>query len=293
MPDITTKQLADMLQDGTLVVEGAGAGRVLRVASAPNSFLSSDGGGDAVLVALAASRVLGRKATGDVAALTAAEVLAILDALTSAEVADAIAAALASYSTTAQVVLKSLFDAHSILYAASDDTPAALTVGASTLVGRLGAGGIGALTVAEVLELLGGAAPTGSGSLVRSVAPTLTKLTAAQYQVTPLATAYGAALNLDVAAANDHEIGSLTGHIALTLTNGIDGCSGTIMVKQAGPGSYTCSFAAAGRTVMRDTLTASIQPATAVGAVTLYAYYYATVGGTAYLIIAAACLVAA
>lgn len=49
---------------------------------------------------------------------------------------------------------KSLFDANTILKADSDDTPLALAVGASTFVGRLAAGNIVAMTVAEALTLL-------------------------------------------------------------------------------------------------------------------------------------------
>ena len=52
------------------------------------------------------------------------------------------------------VVLKSLFDAHSILMAVADNTPAALVVGASTLVGRAATGDIAALSKAQVLSIL-------------------------------------------------------------------------------------------------------------------------------------------
>jgi len=47
-------------------------------------------------------------------------------------------------------VLKSLFDANTVLYATTDDTPAALTVAASTVVGRTSAGNIDALTMTEL-----------------------------------------------------------------------------------------------------------------------------------------------
>lgn len=52
------------------------------------------------------------------------------------------------------VVLKSLFDAYSILAADTDNTPAKLTVGASTIVGRAAAGGIVALTATETRTIL-------------------------------------------------------------------------------------------------------------------------------------------
>lgn len=51
-------------------------------------------------------------------------------------------------------ILKTLFDAYSILYADTDNTPAALTVVASRFIGRKAAGGIAAMTVAEAKTLL-------------------------------------------------------------------------------------------------------------------------------------------
>jgi hypothetical protein len=52
------------------------------------------------------------------------------------------------------VVLKSLFDAQTILAAVGDNTPAALVVGEQTLVGRITGGNIAALTANEVRTLL-------------------------------------------------------------------------------------------------------------------------------------------
>lgn len=51
-------------------------------------------------------------------------------------------------------ILKSLFNANTILKADSDDTPAALTVAEQTLVGRITGGVIAALTAAQVRTLL-------------------------------------------------------------------------------------------------------------------------------------------
>ena len=65
-------------------------------------------------------------------------------------------------ATNLGLVPKTLFDAYSILAADVDDTPATLTVGASTIVGRKAAGGIVALTAAEartILNVADGAAP--------------------------------------------------------------------------------------------------------------------------------------
>jgi len=48
-------------------------------------------------------------------------------------------------------IAKALYDAYSILAATSDDTPAALTVGEQSIVGRITGGAIAALTAAQVL----------------------------------------------------------------------------------------------------------------------------------------------
>ncbi len=52
-------------------------------------------------------------------------------------------------------VPKSLYDANTVLAATSDDTPAAVTMGASTILARLAAGNIKAATPAEMRTLLG------------------------------------------------------------------------------------------------------------------------------------------
>jgi hypothetical protein len=62
--------------------------------------------------------------------------------------------ALALKAAIADVVLKTLFDANSILIADTDNTPAPLVMGASTILARLGAGGIVAATPAQLKTLL-------------------------------------------------------------------------------------------------------------------------------------------
>lgn len=51
-------------------------------------------------------------------------------------------------------VLKSLYDANTILYATTDNTPATLTVAQQTVVGRITSGAIASLTVAQLQTLL-------------------------------------------------------------------------------------------------------------------------------------------
>lgn len=104
---------------------------------------------------------------------------------------------------------KTTFDANTILKADTDDTPSALTVAASRIVGRKASGSIGALTLAEVVALGGTpdgtkflrddgtlATPSGGGSVlppIRSntthptVAPGLIRLAFANAQFTAAA----------------------------------------------------------------------------------------------------------
>ncbi len=53
-----------------------------------------------------------------------------------------------------QYILKTLYDAYSILMATTNDTPIALTVAEQTLIGRITGGIIAALTAAQVRTLL-------------------------------------------------------------------------------------------------------------------------------------------
>ncbi len=55
---------------------------------------------------------------------------------------------------TANVVTKALYDANTILAATADNTPAALTIAEQTIVGRVTAGDIAALTASQVKSLL-------------------------------------------------------------------------------------------------------------------------------------------
>ena len=69
-----------------------------------------------------------------------------------------------------QYLLESVYDANTILKADADDTPIALTVGASTIVGRAATGSIAALTAAQVATIVTMAenASAGAGASVIS-----------------------------------------------------------------------------------------------------------------------------
>ena len=99
-------------------------------------------------------------ATGDAQAdaTTALANAATADGKAVAAQADAttgISDAATAQSTADAAVSKATYDAHSVLAATIDDTPAAVTVAEQTLLGRKTGGNIAALTVAEGKTLLG------------------------------------------------------------------------------------------------------------------------------------------
>ncbi len=147
---------------------GADAGRTITPAGLAGSALQTTADGavpkstynaQSVLVAVsdntpvaqavAASEFVGRKAAGNVGAMSKAEALAVLNVEDGADVTDA------TNVNAAGAVMEADYDAQTILMAAADDTPAAVTMGASTFAGRKAAGNVGAMSVAEALAVLG------------------------------------------------------------------------------------------------------------------------------------------
>lgn len=106
-------------------------------------------------------------------------------------------------------------------------------------------------------------------------------------QATPQNYTFSAnAATLDVSTRNDFiPTNTLTGNSTITLTNGVDGCQGTIYVKQDATGSRTLSFSVSGRTILREQGSADSNPQAAANTVTGYSYDFKTIAGTAYVVI--------
>ena len=97
------------------------------------------------VLSMPSNTMLGRR-SGDIESLTVSQIRTLLN----------VAAA-------TDQVLKTLFDAQSVLAATLDDTPAAISMAERTLLGRPSGGNVGALTASQARELLG---VLGSGDTV-------------------------------------------------------------------------------------------------------------------------------
>ena len=69
-----------------------------------------------------------------------------------------------AYETATNYVTKALYDANTILMATTDNTPIALTIGASTFVGRKATGDISAMSISDAMALLWVSAPAAKNS---------------------------------------------------------------------------------------------------------------------------------
>ena len=103
-------------------------------------------------LAVGASTFVGRKASGSVSAMSVAEAKTLLAYGTMAA------------ETATNYMLNSVADANSVLYAVTDNTPAALTMAASTMLGRKSTGNIVALTQAEIMPTIYVTAPVAYNS---------------------------------------------------------------------------------------------------------------------------------
>lgn len=128
---------------GTLATNAIPRGTI----TAADQIVYGTGASTPAALAVGASTFVGRKATGNLSAMSVAEASTLLGLGTmAAEVAN-------------NYMLKSLYDANTILIATADNTPIPLAIGATTIVGRKSTGDIVALTPAEIMGIVAVAAP--------------------------------------------------------------------------------------------------------------------------------------
>ena len=119
-------------------------------------------------------------------------------------------------TTNHEVVMHKIFDAQTILAATTDDTPAALTIPVQTVVGRITAGNVKALTVIEIQTLINvedGADVTDAANVNTAGAVMETDFTAKGDLLTASATStpviLAAGTNTYVLTANDAQAGGM------------------------------------------------------------------------------------
>ena len=117
-----------------------------------NTILAATSDNTPAALTVPEQTLVGRITSGNIAALTAAQVRTLLNVEDGADVTDA------TNVDAAGAVMESDFDAQTILAAISDNTPTALTVGEQTVVGRITSGNVTALTGANLWTILTGQA---------------------------------------------------------------------------------------------------------------------------------------
>ena len=121
---------------------------VLKTLFDANTILAANADNTPAALAIAASRILGRAASGNIAALTTAQVRTLINVENGADVTDA------TNVNTAGAVMEEDYNANTILAANNNNTPAALTIAEQSLIGRITSGNITALTAAQGRTLL-------------------------------------------------------------------------------------------------------------------------------------------
>ena len=133
------------VSDGTLVDD---ASIVLKALFDANTILAANSDDTPAAITIGEQTLIGRITAGNIVALTPTQIRTLINVEDGADVTDA------TNVDAAGAVMEVDFNAHTVLYAVSDDTPVALTVGASTVVGRASAGNIVALTATQIRTII-------------------------------------------------------------------------------------------------------------------------------------------
>lgn len=134
-------------------------GKVAKTLYDANTILKADTDDTPVALTMGASTILARLAAGNIVAATPAQLRTLLTLVIGTDVAAFTHTHAESDVTNlttdlAAKVAKTLYDANTVIKADTDDTPIALTMGASTILARLASGSIVAATPAELRTLL-------------------------------------------------------------------------------------------------------------------------------------------
>lgn len=106
-----------------------------------NALQKADTADTTSMLTVGEQTLVGRITGGTISALTPTQIRTLLN------ITDGATPCNTANVDTAGAVMKSTYNAHTILYATTDDTPAALTVNQQTVVGRLTGGNISAIEI--------------------------------------------------------------------------------------------------------------------------------------------------
>jgi hypothetical protein len=112
-------------------------GYVLESLFDANTIIAANSDNTPVAVTVAEERLVGRITSGNITALTAAQVRTFADVPSNAE-----------------AVLDTLYDAQSVVAAVSDNTPAAITITEETVLGRITGGNVAAVNPSSIAQTL-------------------------------------------------------------------------------------------------------------------------------------------
>ncbi len=205
---LTASQIKTLLAIAISDVSGLQAALDAKLALATydaNTILKADSNDTPTALTVAEQTLVGRITAGVITALTVSQVKTLLGYGIS-DISGLQAAIDAK-------VAASLFDANTLLTADTDNTPAALSVAASTLVGRAATGGIDDLSVAQVKTLLA-------------------------YVASDFPMTYTAQTTTYAAAINDL-VNCTSGTFTVTLPTAVGQAGKSIIVKNSGTGVIT------------------------------------------------------
>jgi len=123
-------------------------GVVLEVDFNANTILAATADNTPVTLTVGEQTLIGRITSGNIAALTPAQIRVLINVEDGADVTGA------DNVNSAGAVMESDYNANTVLAATSDNTPVTLTVGEQTLVGRITSGNIVALTPTQIRTLI-------------------------------------------------------------------------------------------------------------------------------------------
>ena len=191
-----------------------------------NTILAADTDNTPAALTVPEQTLVGRITAGNIDALTATESRTLLNVEDGADVTDA------ANVDAAGAVMEADYNANTILAANADDTPLALTVGEQTLVGRITAGSITALSTTQVRTLINvedGATADQTNSEIQ---------TAYDAGLTEQTLTDAATISYDVSSGRNANV-TLTDNRVLNWTNPVAGQTGIVRIIQDGTGSRT------------------------------------------------------